>query len=41
MAERKTGCQNRIELLRGTLNMLILKTLQWGEQHGYGISRAI
>ena len=41
MAERKTGYQNRIELLRGTLNMLILKTLQWGEQHGYGISRAI
>ncbi len=21
--------------------MLILKTLQWGEQHGYGISQAI
>jgi transcriptional regulator len=41
MAERKTGYQNRIELLQGTLDMLILKTLQWGEQHGYGISRAI
>jgi DNA-binding PadR family transcriptional regulator len=33
--------QNRIELLQGTLDMLILKTLQWGEQHGYGISQAI
>jgi transcriptional regulator len=33
--------QNRIELLQGTLDMLILKTLQWGEQHGYGISHAI
>ena len=27
--------QNRIELLQGTLDMLILKTLQWGQQHGY------
>ena len=37
----KTKYQNRIELLQGTLEMLILKTLQWGEQHGYGISQAI
>jgi PadR family transcriptional regulator, regulatory protein PadR len=33
--------QNRIEILQGTLDMLILKTLQWGEQHGYGISQMI
>ena len=33
--------QNRIELLQGTLDMLILQTLQWGPQHGYGISQAI
>ena len=32
---------NRIELLQGTLDMLILQTLQWGAQHGYGISQAI
>jgi PadR family transcriptional regulator, regulatory protein PadR len=32
---------NRIELLQGTLDMLILKTLQWGPQHGYGIIQAI
>ena len=32
---------NRIELLQGTLDMLILQTLQWGTQHGYGISQAI
>jgi PadR family transcriptional regulator, regulatory protein PadR len=33
--------QNRIELLQGTLDMLILQTLQWGPQHGYGISQTI
>jgi PadR family transcriptional regulator PadR len=41
MPQSKTGYQNRIELLQGTLDMLILKTLQWGDQHGYGISQAI
>jgi len=38
---KKTRYQNRIELLQGTLDMLILRTLKWGPQHGYGISRAI
>jgi len=33
--------QNRIELLQGTLDMLILRTLQWGPQHGHGIGLAI
>jgi transcriptional regulator len=33
--------QNRIELLQGTLDLLILQTLLWGPQHGYGISQAI
>jgi PadR family transcriptional regulator PadR len=37
----KSTYQNRIEILQGTLDMLILKTLQWGEQHGYGISQMI
>jgi transcriptional regulator len=32
---------DRIELLQGTLDMLILRTLQWGPQHGHGISVAI
>ena len=38
---RKETYKNRIELLQGTLDMLILQTLQWGAQHGYGISQAI
>src|SRR5512141_42587 len=33
--------QHRIELLQGTLDLLILQTLQWGPQHGYGITQAI
>jgi PadR family transcriptional regulator, regulatory protein PadR len=33
--------QNQIELLQGTLDLLILQTLQWGPQHGYGIANAI
>jgi transcriptional regulator len=33
--------QNRIELLQGTLDLLILQTLIWGAQHGYGISQVI
>jgi PadR family transcriptional regulator PadR len=33
--------QNRIELLQGTLDLLILQTLQWGSQHGHGIGQAI
>lgn len=38
---KKTRYQNKIELLQGTLDLLILQTLQWGPQHGYGISQQI
>jgi transcriptional regulator len=41
MRRRRERYQNRIELLQGTLDMLILQTLQWGPQHGYGISQSI
>ena len=41
MTEKKARYRNRIELLQGTLDLLILQTLQWGPQHGYGISVAI
>jgi PadR family transcriptional regulator PadR len=30
-----------MELLQGTLDMLILRTLLWGPQHGHGIGVAI
>ena len=33
--------ERRLELLQGTLDMLILRTLQWGPQHGHGIGQAI
>lgn len=30
-----------LDLLKGTLDLLILKTVSWGPLHGYGISRWI
>ena len=37
----KSPDDSRLELLQGTLDMLILRTLQWGPQHGHGIGQAI
>ena len=39
MATKET--RDRVELLQGTLDMLVLRTLQWGPQHGHGIGLAI
>jgi PadR family transcriptional regulator, regulatory protein PadR len=33
--------RERLELLQGTLDLLILRTLLFGPQHGQGIARAI
>src|ERR1700674_5436088 len=37
----KTADEKGIELLQGTLDMLVLRTLQWGPQHGHGVGQAI
>jgi transcriptional regulator len=31
----------RIEMLQGTLDLVILQTLRWGPRHGYGITQMI
>src|SRR3954468_11453802 len=36
-----TKTDERLELLRGTLDMLILKTLLFGPAHGHGIATSI
>jgi PadR family transcriptional regulator PadR len=33
--------QDRMDVLQGTLDMLILQTLQWGPQHGLRIAQGI
>lgn len=33
--------ESPLDLIKGTLDVLILKTLSWGELHGYGVSKAI
>lgn len=37
----KRAYENRIELLQGTLDMLVLQALQCGPMHGYGIAQII
>jgi transcriptional regulator len=32
---------SRIEVLQGTLDFIVLQTLRWGPQHGYGIAQMI
>lgn len=39
--ERQKDERERIALLQGTLDLLILRTLMFGPQHGQGIARAI
>jgi transcriptional regulator len=37
----KPRYKSHIDILQGTLDLLILQTLQWGPQHGYSISQTI
>ena len=41
MSKHKDRYQNRTEILQGTLDLLILQTLQWAPRHGYALSKAI
>src|SRR5262245_34128876 len=41
MKTRNTIDQDQLALLQGTLDVLILRTLVFGPQHGQGIARAI
>jgi transcriptional regulator len=36
-----TRNESSLNLLQGTLDLLILQALSWGQMHGYGISRLI
>jgi transcriptional regulator len=33
--------KDSLDLLQGTLDLLVLRTLAWGPTHGYGVSSAI
>ena len=39
--KKKAKPSAKAELLQGTLDMLIMQTLQWGPEHGHGIGQAI
>jgi transcriptional regulator len=36
--ERTLGKDDSLPLLKGTLDLLVLKALSWGPRHGYGIA---
>src|SRR6202051_9034 len=38
---KKNAAVSRIEILQGTLDLIILQTLLWGPRHGYGIAQLI
>lgn len=38
---RKTSTEARLEIMQGTLDLIILRTLRWGPKHGHGIAKFI
>ena len=38
---KQTPALTRIELLQGTLDLIVLQSLRWGPQHGYGLVQLI
>jgi PadR family transcriptional regulator, regulatory protein PadR len=41
MTLSKERYRDQLEILQGTLDMLILQSLQWGPRHGYALSKSI
>jgi transcriptional regulator len=37
----KNGASDRLEIMQGTLDLIILRTLRWGPMHGHGIAKFI
>jgi len=41
MAPKSRLTQERLEIMQGTLDLIILRTLRWGSMHGHGIAKFI
>jgi PadR family transcriptional regulator len=37
----KTNAAARLEIMQGTLDLIILRTLRWGPKHGHGVAKFI
>jgi PadR family transcriptional regulator len=38
---KRSRTPNRADILQGTLDLVVLQALQWGPQHGYGLTQAL